>query len=79
MEAGEGERRLGLDAGGAQHAHSLGTRAGVLQERRLADAGLAGDDEHPVSYRADIDPDALRIAPDDHPRSDLIARNEKTV
>jgi hypothetical protein len=31
-----------------------------------------------LSYRAGIDPDALRIAPDDHALT-LVARNEKTV
>ena len=70
MHAGEGKLRLGLDADGKQRlrAHFARARAGVVEQRRLSDAGLAGDHDRPTpvvraidkgtdSIRLDITPD----------------------
>src|SRR5918995_5213546 len=44
----EGELRLRLDPAPAQNAHPAGLVARILEESRLADARLAGDDQDPT-------------------------------
>ena len=48
-----GERNLGLrlDPARAQHPHPVGLRRRVLEQRRLADAGLADEREHAAATR----------------------------
>ena len=41
VQAGEGQLGLGLDAGPGEHAHPVGARQRVLQQRGLADARVA--------------------------------------
>ena len=48
VQAGERELHLGLDARSPPDAAARGPRQQVLQQRRLADAGLAPDQQHPA-------------------------------
>jgi hypothetical protein len=69
-EAGEGELRLGFDGPGPEDAHAARRRAEVLQERGLADARLAADDDGDAPSRAETvqhraQPRALLVPPDD--------------
>ena len=45
MHAGEGELVLGLDPDAAQHPHPVRSFARPLEQRRLADPGLAAEHE----------------------------------
>src|SRR6202011_5301276 len=49
MQPGEGELHLRLDARGAHHAAARRVLGDVLQERRLAHARLAAQNERPAS------------------------------
>ena len=53
MQAGEGELHLGLDARDPGDAALRGLLGDVLQQRRLADPGLAAQDQHRALPRAD--------------------------
>ena len=47
VQRGEGQRRLGLQALRAQHPEARRAAVQLVEQRRLADAGLAEHDEHP--------------------------------
>ena len=71
LQGGEREMRLRLDAGAAQNDHVAGLVARVLQECRLADARLAGEDQHCAVRRSSAgeelaDTGALRVSPVEH-------------
>ena len=71
LQGSEGELRLRLDPGAAEHAHVAGSTASVFQERRLADTRLAGDDQRGAAGRPGTveklaDAGALRISPTQH-------------
>ena len=46
VQAGEGQLGLGLDAGPREHAHPVGAGQRPLQQRGLADPGLAAQHQH---------------------------------
>jgi len=48
----ERELCLRLDCGAAEHLHVGSALACIFEKRRLADAGLAADDEHAALRRA---------------------------
>ena len=73
MQGGEWKMCLGFDSTAAQNEHALGLVARVLQECRLADARLTGDDQHGASGRTSVreelaDPGALQVSPVEHLR-----------
>ena len=73
VQGGERELRFRFHPGAAEHAHAGGLVARVLQERRLADARLAGDDEDGAARRASTieklaDTRAFRVSPVQHVR-----------
>ncbi len=73
VQSGERELRLRFHPGAAEHAHVAGLVARVLQERRLADARLAGDDQDGAARRASAieklaDPRPFRVSPIQHVR-----------
>ena len=67
MHAGESELRLGLDAHSKQRlrARLVRARASVVQECRLSDASLAGDQDHPTPHVIDesVQLVSLRLTP----------------
>ena len=73
VQGGERKLRLRFDSGAAEHVHAVGLVARVLQERRLADARLAGDDQDGAARRASAieklaDPRPFRVSPVQHVR-----------
>src|SRR5829696_1495933 len=54
MQAGERQLHLGLDARDLLDTKTSGLSSAVAQERRLADPGLAADDEHGTLPAADV-------------------------
>ena len=65
------ELRLGLDAERAHDLGIAGLRDGVLEQRALADPGVAADDERaapaaPRLLEHPIDPSALALTADEH-------------
>ena len=69
MQPRERQIRLGLHASRGQYRHRRRPLPGVVQQRRLADPGLASDDQRPAGARAGIvqqpvDGRALRISPE---------------
>jgi hypothetical protein len=63
MEPGEGELHLGLDSGDPGDAEARCMTSAMVQERGLADAGLAADDEDRALAAADLPQDAVeRVA-----------------
>jgi hypothetical protein len=54
VEGGEGQLGLGLDPGGPQHGHPLGPPGGMVEQRGLADAGLAPEHQRPAAGPAGV-------------------------
>ena len=72
VQPGPRELELGVDPARAQHERAAGGRRRVLEQRRLADPGLAADHQHaagsPAPAREELlDPRPLCLAPDEHP------------
>ena len=70
----ERDLRLGLDAAGAQHLHPTRALGHILEQRRLADAGLADERERRTRTVARLreralDGLALAVAPHQHAAS----------
>jgi hypothetical protein len=53
VQGRERHLQLGLDAGCPEHEHALSRRHDVVQQRGLADAGLAVDQQRPALAGAD--------------------------
>ena len=73
LQGGERKLRLRFDSRTAEDAHAFGLAASVLEERRLADARLAGNDEDAAARRASVfeklaDPRPFRVSPVQHVR-----------
>jgi hypothetical protein len=71
VQAGERNVHLGFDAERTQNPHALRALDGGIEERALADAGLAANDERsavPRSSRLEhlVDPRGLTLAPEEH-------------
>ena len=71
VQARERDLRLGLDPARPQHEHPLRTLDGVLQQRRLAHPGPAGEHERlagpqPRGGQELLDAGELRVSPDQH-------------
>jgi hypothetical protein len=49
VQGGEGQLGLGLDPAGPQHGHPVGPPGGMVEQRRLADAGLPAHHQHPAA------------------------------
>jgi hypothetical protein len=70
----EGDLRLRLRAGGPEQPHAGGRRRGVLEQRALADAHLAGEHQDtalpdPGGRQQPVDQVPLAFATDQHPPS----------
>ena len=73
VQCGERKMRLRFDAAAAQNEHVAGSVARVLQECRLADARLAGEDQDSALRRSSAgeelaDTGALQVSPVEHLR-----------
>ncbi len=73
VQGGERELRLGFHPGAVEHAHVAGLVTRVLEERRLADTRLAGNDEDAAARRTSAieklaDPRPFRVSPIQHVR-----------
>ena len=71
VQAGERDLRLGLDPARPQHEHALRALDGVLEQRRLADPGRAGEHERlaraqPRGGQQLLDAGELGVSPDQH-------------
>ena len=71
-ETAERQRLLNGDAGRLKQPHVGSALDGVLQQRCLADAGLADEQQPRAAARSSrlqygIDSRALRLPPDEHP------------
>jgi hypothetical protein len=71
VQSGERQLGLGLDAGAREHAHPPGACHGALQQRGLADARLAAQDEDaaaraPGPVEQAVDRRALALSPQQH-------------
>jgi hypothetical protein len=69
----EGKVGLGLDAAAAQHSHVRGLLASLLEQRGLADARLAEQDENAAARLAraleePVHASTLRVPAAEHPR-----------
>ncbi len=74
VEATEGDLALGLHAPGREDPHRRGPGTGVVEQPGLADAGIAGDDQHatvsdPGPGKQLLDDPLLNLAPHEHPVS----------
>jgi hypothetical protein len=72
VQAGERHLDLRLDAHTAQHRHVRRRRGDPVQERRLADPGLAADDNGAAAAGAGVgqqpvQPGQFLRPPEDHP------------
>ena len=71
VQPGPRELELGVDPPGAEHERAAGDRRRVLEQRRLADPGLAPEHQHaagsPLPAREELfDPRPLCLASDEH-------------